>query len=258
MKILMILILLSTILFSDDILKVAHFDPVIVAPVWDVSSEGLRQFEDLWYNGSYFEDGISFVHMYGAMTSPYDRRPGLANKLSTNYTGIWDTILETTSNLEPENRYGLQNLSDNDISTAWVEGVKGNGIGEKIFFKLQFLSPINEFTIETDQLPLELSIINGYVKSSSLYLANSRVKELSLFTSTNDLIATFAVRDTAGEQIFRFEIPNHHITEKLHLEITDIYQGSKFEDLCITELRIYNLHRYDPRDYYLSYKNRTN
>ncbi|HCC71273.1 MAG TPA: hypothetical protein DEQ09_09005 [Bacteroidales bacterium] len=65
-------------------------------------------------------------------------------------------------------KYGGHNLFDNDPTTAWVEGVKGDGTGEYIFFK-------------TDSYyPDTIIIDNGYQKSERLFKMNSRPRNIKL------------------------------------------------------------------------------
>lgn len=65
-------------------------------------------------------------------------------------------------------KYSAAWLFDKDVSTAWVEGVKGDGIGEYILIGLK------------NTLPDKIHINNGYQKSKSLYLKNSRPKALKI------------------------------------------------------------------------------
>jgi len=54
------------------------------------------------------------------------------------------------------------------ITTAWVEGVKGNGIGESVYIGMG------------DMLNEKICIVNGYQKSQSHYFKNNRPKRLRL------------------------------------------------------------------------------
>ncbi len=65
-------------------------------------------------------------------------------------------------------KYSAAWLFDKDVSTAWVEGVKGDGIGEYILIGLK------------NTLPDKIHINNGYQKTKSLYIKNSRPKTLKV------------------------------------------------------------------------------
>src|SRR5215470_7202450 len=62
-------------------------------------------------------------------------------------------------------------VSDDDPKTAWVEGVEGDGVGEWLRLRV---TPMDGAT------KLRLHVRNGYQKSSSLFKANSRPKEVTI------------------------------------------------------------------------------
>ncbi len=72
--------------------------------------------------------------------------------------------------------YGAHNLFDGDPSTAWVEGVDGEGISESV-------------TLAIGKEPGDyIYITNGYQKSRSLFDRNNRVKKLRLSLSVGFMI----------------------------------------------------------------------
>ena len=83
--------------------------------------------------------------------------------------GVWDESSELD---DPENEYdGIGKycacrLFDKDVTTAWVEGAKGDGIGEYVLI------------VQENTFPDKIHINNGYQKSESLYLKNWRPKKL--------------------------------------------------------------------------------
>ena len=60
-------------------------------------------------------------------------------------------------------------IMDGDTTTAWVEGVEGNGEGESITFTFGDLYVVSD-----------IKIWNGYQKSEDLYYKNARTSELEL------------------------------------------------------------------------------
>ena len=103
----------------------------------------------------------------------------------------------------------------------WVEGVEGNGIGEKI--KADFSEPVRAFTI-----------LNGYVDPlhPDYYKKNSRVKKLKVIDTENNKTYYFNLEDIVIEQHFRLEERTQH----LEFEIAEVYKGDKYQDTCISGL----------------------
>jgi hypothetical protein len=183
-----------------------------------------------------------------------------------------DFIFSVTSELDDgiENegwntKYGGVNLYDGNFSTAWVEGIKGDGIGQAIWVSI----PDNCKTI---------SILNGYGKSPALFSNNNRVKRLKLtcyaginpsgYVTENDLwgykmqlfpkeayldlkdlqtLQTFIMPFSDNElsdfklkvlarfpKDFKEEINKVHLF--LRLEIESVFKGLKWSDTCISEL----------------------
>ncbi|MQY79630.1 MAG: hypothetical protein GH151_10635 [Bacteroidetes bacterium] len=81
--------------------------------------------------------------------------------------------LDEVNPFEDLGKYGAHNLFDRDFSTAWVEGVEGNGIGESVYIGIG------------KELKDYLYVANGYQKTDVLYYYNNRVKavRLSLFVT---------------------------------------------------------------------------
>jgi hypothetical protein len=116
--------------------------------------------------------------------------------------------------------YGVENLSDDNPQTAWVEGKDDYGIGESIEFCCGSLS---------------LVIYNGYQKSQTAYSDNSRVKTLKVYF--DDTFAGYlALNDAPNAQ--RFELAEFGVEEfdKIRLEIDEVYPGKKWKDTAISEL----------------------
>jgi len=87
-----------------------------------------------------------------------------------------------------------ENAHDLSFKTAWIEGVKGYGIGEYIIYHFRQTAP--RIT--------KIIIANGYVKSHKTWLENSRVKKLKLYID-NKPFAILNLEDSRYEQIFEFE-----------------------------------------------------
>jgi hypothetical protein len=58
--------------------------------------------------------------------------------------------------------------TDGKLETAWLEGVKGNGIGEWLMY-----------SAENDQTVSSITIYNGYLKNDKVYINNGKIKKFS-------------------------------------------------------------------------------
>ncbi len=85
--------------------------------------------------------------------------------------GVWD---ESSELADPGNeydgigKYSACRLFDKDVTTAWVEGAKGDGIGEYVLIG------------QKNTFPDKIHINNGYQKTESLYFKNGRPKTLKI------------------------------------------------------------------------------
>lgn len=134
--------------------------------------------------------------------------------------------VESTSSLsEYDMTHSAERVIDEDISTAWVEGVSGQGIGETITFYFDGEYTISRFLISA-----------GYQKSASLYERNSRPAEVMLEFSDGTR-QTYALQDINGTQEIVLDTPV--TTDYVAMTIESVYQGSKYEDTAITEIAIH-------------------
>ncbi|PID90725.1 MAG: hypothetical protein CSA97_01405 [Bacteroidetes bacterium] len=128
-----------------------------------------------------------------------------------------------SSHLQAQGRatYNPENALDCSYKTAWVEGVKGNGIGESISFTFA----------EPPQVEV-VYIANGYVKSAQAWRDNGRVKMLRVYV---DGVAKydFYLKDKRAVQ--GFVIPRLSKCRTLRFEILAVYPGAKYQDVAISE-----------------------
>ena len=169
--------------------------------------------------------------------------------------------------------YGAENLS-NDIrvkgshvgglrTTAWCEGVKGYGIGERVNMSIRTKSGYEGK--DNDICFNELLIVNGYAKDTATWKNNSRVKVLRLYVGAEPW-CDLQLKDTIKPQIFKFDEADYiypaksgkKIPEKgaftkpidyetpktpvyqtdLKFEIIEVYPGDKYDDTCITGIAV--------------------
>lgn len=123
--------------------------------------------------------------------------------------------------------YGVENIFDLSYKTAWVEGVEGYGIGEKITYVFP----------EDHPRVTKIIVVNGYVYSEKAWFENSRVKQLNVYVN-DALFAVLTLKDTKNDQVFKFEPIGHFKTGdwKLTFEIVDVYEGDLYDDTAITEI----------------------
>jgi len=150
--------------------------------------------------------------------------------------------IQVSSSLESmgNNNYSKDNLWDDDARTAWVEGVKGYGIGEYIEFIFPYYAA----------RATSCSIANGYNKNEKTWNNNSRVKTLNIYED-DKLIAIVNLKDTRNLQSFELPhpIPNRRDDESrpsfgeenekqisLKFVIIEAYKGDKYDDTAISEL----------------------
>ena len=140
--------------------------------------------------------------------------------------------------------YSKNNLIDGDLTTAWVEGSKGFGIGEEINIEVEPKRGISY-----------IGLINGFTLNEKTYYENARVKKLKLEIITYEdsfikleqpYVKDFDIPDISytyfdEDNYSKFQIPLFNCGEppnikKIKIKILDIYPGNKYEDLCISEI----------------------
>ena len=91
-----------------------------------------------------------------------------------------DGFVSASSWLDPQ-KYPPENATDDDTTTAWVEGVKGNGEGEWIFLSLLDMRLTSEHTLRSGPVKLKGFIIwPGYQKSGDLMQKNAAPRQLEV------------------------------------------------------------------------------
>lgn len=150
-------------------------------------------------------------------------------------------VTGSSSGLLPKDLYSPGNVQDNDPATAWVEGVKGDGVGETIsFYTNKGHNQGEAFLIDS------IGIINGYAKSPATFRNNGRVKKLFIrFEVDNDYdpdykkpqVKPVMLLDTPDMQIIRFKNPMK--ATDIEFKIAEVYKGEKYEDTAISEIKFY-------------------
>ncbi len=126
------------------------------------------------------------------------------------------------------NTYHASNAHDFDLRTAWVEGVRGCGIGEYIEYYFEALSP--RIT--------EIRVYNGYYKSEKAWEDNSRIKKFKLYIN-NKPYAILELQNTRTVQKFKVEPLQSKVKNKdlvLKFEILEVFEGKKWDDVAVSEI----------------------
>lgn len=128
--------------------------------------------------------------------------------------------------------HGPQALNDKKMDTAWVEGVKGDGIGEFLVIKPRQKTRLTH-----------IAIASGFNYSRSLYEENNRLAGVEVIIngtykkqfSLPDEFTTYEAYDPYGYTLldvsdFKGEVNN------IKLVISKVYKGSKYDDTCVSEI----------------------
>ena len=159
--------------------------------------------------------------LYGYTLISYNAMPG--NQNFSNLTAEASSILRET-----DFTHYADNVLDGSLSTAWVEGVSGVGIGEWI--KLS----------TTDGSSLDLTAIGfypGYHKSQS-HLENNGYPTEILIEAENGFSQT-AYLFWHEDDVVLLDQPIS--TSWVKITILDAEAGKAFEDTCISEIPLYGL-----------------
>ena len=155
--------------------------------------------------------------------------------------GVWLNDLDNANNIvassalkaQGSKSYKASNIFDEDTETAWVEGVKGHGIGQWIEFK--------NVGVRQDGIWCgvgSISILNGYVKSDKAWRENGRVKRLKVYCNGKPKYI-MELQNSRSLQYFGIddllEGYTSHIS-KLRFEILEVYPGTKYKDTVISEI----------------------
>ncbi|WP_231503770.1 NADase-type glycan-binding domain-containing protein [Paenibacillus sp. 1-18] len=120
------------------------------------------------------------------------------------------------------NSYAARNIMDGDASTAWCEGVKGDGVGEWIKIDFGSMQELKGF-----------ELINGLAKSSNAFQANNRVKRMKLEFSNGQTMMV-------DNNFLSNEFPDGAVhTSFVKITIEAVEKGSKYHDTCMSEIRFF-------------------
>ena len=136
---------------------------------------------------------------------------------------------DASSTLRPDevtSYYGPNNAIDDVFETAWNEGVSGNGIGEWI-----------SINASGEKWARGVMVVNGYPKRDEIYYYNNRCRDVTIELSDGYTIE-YTLSDSYREWQY-IDFDDYHKTSYIKLTIDSVYEGSKWTDTSICEMRAY-------------------
>jgi len=170
---------------------------------------------------------------------------------TNEFWGIWTMPIGdafSTSELKPQGQinYSIKNISDYDLNTAWIEGKTDSGIGERLGFTFNF--PVNTEYGGAYQFYGIVNLFNGYCKSLETWQQNSRIKKLKVYYNNTpvcivELIDTWHFQYFDIGKFFKYKRDEKYMEapfeikqgDKLTFEILDVYHGTKYKDVALSE-----------------------
>ena len=134
---------------------------------------------------------------------------------------IVSSVRATSEYTDEDGTYTAEQIADGDISTAWVEGADGQGIGESVTLTLDRAYLLSGFEINA-----------GYQKNDDLYGKNSRPGEITI-TYSDGAKEKYTLEDLNDTQAVYFDQPIE--TDRLTIRLDFVYPGSTYADTAISE-----------------------
>jgi hypothetical protein len=215
------------------------------------------------------ENIISYYNKYNTVTEKMWMNLECVCSPWCHYGNLLSVTNASSTLFSNNNKYTINNMTDGDPRTVWAEGKDDYGIGE--FFEVDFYhdSYTPSYILNGHQKSIELWRDNSRVKTFKVYYNNEPFCYLELddnmqkqffgfnifFQSSFDLdqfkkyssydiikkmrqdyieVGKNEKYDTNGNIIYPYIF-------KIKFEIIDIYPGEKWKDVCISELKQYEM-----------------
>lgn len=115
-------------------------------------------------------------------------------------------------------------LLDGREDTSWQEGVSGYGIGESLHFSFDGVHQVKYISFKL-----------GNWKNDRYYYGNAKPKTITIYVGDFAGSVTF----TGKKEVEWIELTTPVAANEVWFSIDDVYEGTEWEDTCITEMRIY-------------------
>ncbi len=122
--------------------------------------------------------------------------------------------------------YSETNVKDGKVSTVWVEGEDGSGLGSWI-----------EIDLGGSHTVTHIKLWNGNWYSWDFWNRHNRAKEIEI-SFTDGTSQKFTLKDEKVAEVITFDKPV--TTSTLKLKIKGIYRGTTFNDTCVSEIAVFN------------------
>lgn len=122
--------------------------------------------------------------------------------------------------------YSASNVLDGDTDTVWCEGDSGDGTGETITLSSDSPQAVSGFRIWS-----------GYHESLHLYDINARPHKIRVTANGEEVVVKELNDAKLAHQEVKF--PEPVVTDSITIEILSVYDGSKYDDCCISEIKCY-------------------
>ena len=120
--------------------------------------------------------------------------------------------------------YEAKNMVDSKLSTVWVEGLTGSGLGESVTLDLGETKTINA-----------LRLWNGNWYSNDFWSRHNRMKDIEVSFSDGTK-QTFTLKDEMVPETLTF--PKPVSTSSIKIKYKSVYSGSTFQDTVISEIQL--------------------
>lgn len=137
-------------------------------------------------------------------------------------------IFEITSTSELNERginYSAENLIDNSLEDAWIEGADDVGIGQSVYLRLTKTHIISGIKINP-----------GYQHSREKFNSTSRPRSLLIEFSSGRSIK-IELDDDMTTQTYTFDTPV--IAKGVKITIDSVYEGKEYSNTAISEISLF-------------------
>jgi hypothetical protein len=123
-----------------------------------------------------------------------------------------------------EKRYTPTNIIDGKVSTVWAEGVAGDGVGEWIYLEAEYGCSVDT-----------VILYPGFFKAG-YFKKNARPRRIRLSIGFKERI--ISIPDKMERVVVKLgdSVP----LTQMKLTVLEVYRGSRWRDLCISEIEFYN------------------
>ena len=121
--------------------------------------------------------------------------------------------------------YPPSNALDNNKNTVWTPDPDKE-------------NPWIELSASSEQTVKGIEIINGYSKNKKLYEANCRAKDVVV--ECNGTRYSYTLQDKGAGKVQRLAFPEAVRVSEIRITVNSVYEGSEYDDLCISEITPYN------------------